>query len=799
MSLVDRLETTSVRRAATLACLAFAALVAALYGLGCEGAGGETTPDAGATDTGAPVPPSWMPAEPSSAELPSLGPCPEGWTERAHDGSVTTCEPFGESGPFDCAAHEAHFPGDADCTPVGAACPASGDFPEVPPDRDVVYALAGATGGDGSLAAPFGSIREAVSAASAGTVVAIGRGTYAEELTVPPGIELWGACTEATVLTSVTPATSAGTVNVRGGGAVLRNLRIEVGLRAGIWAAGAAATVELEGVVVDGTARVGIQALDGASITGRNVVVRNTTTGGAAGFGQGINADERASVTLGRVAIERTAGTAVFLYGAGTTVHLEDAVVRDSGGWGINAQEGATAEILRSLILRPRGVGAIADGPGATVHLESVVVRSPQGRGLNAQRGGHATGLRTLVEDGEEAAARTNGDRSQLELTDVVIRDTRPDPSGQSGRALVVTLGSRATVSRLLVERAIEDALFVAGAGAMLTAEDVVVRDTESRPSDGTHGRCLQMQDAGRATFTRLELERCREAAVIVLGEATTLQATDLLVRDTLARPLDDRFGRGLSVEYGASADIRRARLSHNLDAAVFVDQPGSHLQLEDVVVSDTGSDRSTRTRGRGIEIVRGARAGMVRVIVERSRDVGVMLGEDASLTVDRISIRDTATNESDGAGGRGLNAQIRSIVDGAHVEIASSHEVGLLAAGHGTRVQLDEVQILDTATNDCTTPACASFGMGLGVYQNAVVEITGFEISGSALCGVHLVDAALDLRRGTVSNGEIGVCLHDPAYDLSRLQEDVIYRDNGINLDTTSLPVPDPAVPGTE
>lgn len=39
---------------------------------------------------------------------------------------------------------------------------------------------------------------------------------------------------------------------------------------------------------------------------------------------------------------------------------------------------------------------------------------------------------------------------------------------------------------------------------------------------------------------------------------------------------------------------------------------------------------------------------------------------------------------------------------------------------------------------------------------------------------------------------------LQVPGYDLARLQEGVVYRDNGVNLDSTSLEVPDPTAPAT-
>ena len=63
-----------------------------------------------------------------------------------------------------------------------------------------------------------------------------------------------------------------------------------------------------------------------------------------------------------------------------------------------------------------------------------------------------------------------------------------------------------------------------------------------------------------------------------------------------------------------------------------------------------------------------------------------------------------------------------------------------------------------------------------------------------------HLLDFALegqvDLAEGEVRENPLGGCLQVEGYDLARLMTDVRFIDNDLNLDATSLPVPDPAPP---
>src|SRR5262245_41713325 len=84
-------------------------LAALLVGCGSSGGG---TPDAGDVDAGAIA----MPAPPAAPAPPVFTPCPAGWREVP--GDVTTCDPYPAGGALDCPVGEAHFPGEAACSPI---------------------------------------------------------------------------------------------------------------------------------------------------------------------------------------------------------------------------------------------------------------------------------------------------------------------------------------------------------------------------------------------------------------------------------------------------------------------------------------------------------------------------------------------------------------------------------------------------------------------------------------------------------------------------------------------------------
>lgn len=111
--------------------------------------------------------------------------------------------------------------GAADCGPIGPAC--SSRFPRLP-GAGLYVDPAAAPGGDGSEAAPFATIAEALAVAGRDGVLGLAQGDYAGPITLEHGqVRLVGACTEGTRLVGA----DAPVVEVRSGVAQLSDLTIE--------------------------------------------------------------------------------------------------------------------------------------------------------------------------------------------------------------------------------------------------------------------------------------------------------------------------------------------------------------------------------------------------------------------------------------------------------------------------------------------------------------------------------------------------------------------------------------------
>jgi len=120
----------------------------------------------------------------------------------------------------------------------------------------------------------------------------------------------------------------------------------------------------------------------------------------------------------------------------------------------------------------------------------------------------------------------------------------------------------------------------------------------------------------------------------------------------------------------------------------------------------------------------------------------------------------------------------------------------GLLAMGAGTRIAATDIIVRDMLGAPCTDTGCPPEpeGLGVGSFAGATVEVERFVVERASLCGIQVASAGiLRLRTGEVRENEIGACVQIEGYDIGTLSSDVGYRDNGTNLQTTTLPVPEP------
>ena len=252
------------------------------------------------------------------------------------------------------------------CLVVAAACERAPPKPrEVRPA--VLYVAVPAAGQsalasrDGSAAAPFETIADALQAAPAGALIRIGEGTYPEAILIVRPVVLLGAGREKTKIVGVAGA-RATAVRTRDVHVELRDLAIEHAA-SGVSATGGAIRLE----------NVALRALDDSAVSARDaevtfldgevVDVGHGMTGVAIGIDGGTLEMRRSIIrAAGRRAVELRRGRAV----------LEAMDVSGSSLAALQAVDGADASIEGGRFTRFGGAAIYAGGARLTVQRAAV-------------------------------------------------------------------------------------------------------------------------------------------------------------------------------------------------------------------------------------------------------------------------------------------------------------------------------------------------------------------------------------------------------------------------------------------
>jgi hypothetical protein len=686
---------------------------------GSADADGDPGDDGSVMDIPAPEPPNipWLDAGQPPIEAPRMTPCPEGWREVTDpERGTVTCDPWPETGYLECTAiDEAHFPGEPGCTRIGTACSPDDDWAtDLPTDRPILYVLAGApAGGDGTRSSPFGTIADAMGAATGGTIVALSKGSFDEVVAVRSGVTVWGACVAETVVAPSLPSALAAAIS-GGRASVARNLRV-AGERIGISASGASCSLELRDVVVAGVAVAGIRVASDGRLIADNLVVRDTRADPAdRTFGRGLEASEGAAVEIHRALLLQNREVAIAAFDPGTSVTLVDVAVRETGwresdrtkGNGLLALGGATISVQRGAIEYNRDVGVTAMETGTSVVLEEVVVRDTRrrerdrmgGRALEVSGGASAEASRSVFERNREIAVAVFDPGTSVTLTDVVVRDTQSQENDLSlGRGLQVSGGASVDVSRSMFERNRQVAVAVYHVGTSAILADVVVRDTQSRENDETSGMGLQLSDGASAEVIRALFEENRDTALLVALAGTTATLVDILVRDTRSQESTGTSGRGLGVQEGATVEVRHGVFQRNREAAILVSGAGTSVTVEDVVVRDTqGRDCTSeacadRAAGTGVVSLGGAQVGLRRFLLTGSAMCGLQLAHGQ----DEAGVQFPVGGTMDLHDGRvSLNAVCGANVQTEGFDISRLMDDVLFYDNNGMNLDMDELPV---------------------------------------------------------------------------------------------------------
>ncbi len=350
------------------------------------------------------------------------------------------------------------------------------------------------------------------------------------------------------------------------------------------------------------------------------------------------------------------------------------------------------------------------------------------------------TEIRNLAVRGAASGIIVSG-TNQLLLDRLWVHD-----NARRGIHVDIALGhSSVTVVDSLIENNRDVGLLVGGADA--TIEGTVVRGTLPRPSDSLTGRgiavgpyCTEQSGCDptrpQAIVRRSVVEQNHDVGLRLAASDTIIETT--VVRGTLPRAADQKFGRGINIQLSCTAQgcDPMARATATL-WSVLVDQNhdtglailGSDAIVDATTVRGTLPNPLDGTMGRGIQV-----------------QVSCSLGPDNALTCDpqtraTATLQSSLVVENSDIGVAILSSDVlldRTVIQSTTARAADGL-VGDWVAVVGDATGSANAAVGSSRIRDSVRAGCSNFGATVSLSAVAI-QCAAFDLEGEMLDGVSFI-----------------------------------------------------------
>ncbi|MFO0658556.1 MAG: right-handed parallel beta-helix repeat-containing protein [Polyangiaceae bacterium] len=609
-----------------------------------------------------------------------------------------------------CAPGTLALPGETSCHAVDDC--GAGDWGNIPIDASTQFvkqSYSGANGAsDGSQSRPWTTISQAISAASAGSIVAVSDGAYAESVQINAHpVRLWGRCSSKVSVS----ATSAAAATI---------------------AVTSQSNSEIHGLSITGSATNGGVVVSGAE----NVKIDHVYVHDNSAFGVIVQSFQgAASVAISSSLIASNRGVGVYVTGATATfdqVAVQDTLPRSSdqsGGQGVVIQANTStmtasnATLSSSLISGNHAVGLVV--MGAKVDVDGTVIRNTLPQASDSQFG---EGVQVL------------GDATSQLDTELTLTESVLDANHEVGLLLF---------------------------GGKASLEASVVENTQPRATDQANGRGISAQRlTGSNQEPELNLSHCllaknRSSGLLSFGVSTTVFST--IVRDTLAQASDMTGGQGIAVLRDSQSMqagdlmLNRALITGNLGFGLLLQ--GSKAHVNKTAILDTAPRESDQGFGWGVlaqvdsTSQTSSELSLNQSIVSKSTGAGVV-ATGSSITVEGSLVRDTQAQVTDSTRGWGVvsnldtTTQKPSDVTLTKSVITNHHDIGLLVNGSNATLDGTVISQITPKASDSTG------GRALVVQTDATASTPSKVVLKGSLLTANASDAIFALRSSLEATG---------------------------------------------
>ncbi len=438
----------------------------------------------------------------------------------------------------------------------------------------------------------------------------------------------------------------------------------------------------------------------------------------------------------------------------GEAAVLRNLTIADAPQRGVRVDGGRALSLRGVVVARVRDAALEVTGRDTVVVLEDTVLRDTDadalagtsGPGLTVADGAQLDATRLLVSGNQDVGVEVIGAGTEVTLVDAVVQDTR-HLNGSGGIGVDVRGGAYFTATRLLVSGNRSAGIFAGEMGTRVMLTDVVAHGTRPAERDGSLGFGAVAMGGAHLEATRLKVSESHGVGIFIDGAGSTCLLADVVVRDTESHTGSGHLERGINVQMGAHLEASRVVVEGNRGAGIFSTDGGTKIVLIDAIVAETRRLSGGLVGGRGINVQNGSMLEGMRLLVTENQDLGLFaVGDGSTASLIDAVVRDTGPRETDGAAGDGIAVQDGAQLTGARLLVAANHNVGMLIFGSAAAVDITDTIVRETQSRS----GDGGGGRGIAVHEG---RLEGDRIR---------VEDVRELAVSAVGGGEID--LHDVA-----------------------------------
>lgn len=436
---------------------------------------------------------------------------------------------------------------------------------------------------------------------------------------------------------------------------------------------------------------------------------------------------------------------------ARVAVELRDLTIAGGPNGGVGVRFPGGSLRLRGVVVEDVPLVGVTVSADAELDADALLVRNVSsattgGQGITLFEGARGSVRRAAIESATSLGVHVTGG-AEVILDSVVVRDVRPNAAGTNGLAIGAIDGGSARVRASVVERVYTAGILATGTGSSLDIEDVMIRDTRSRPSDGTSGSGIGVNPGSNASIRRVSLQDTDEAGLWI--SSAPVSATDLHIVRPRVRP-DGSFGSGIVV-FGDGAALTGARIEivESPDNGIRAEQAGAIARLTDVRIRDSAAPGDFARPGYGLSVAEGFDLEAERVYIDGERSNAVLAIEAPTRVrlVDALLAR--GRGKANGEGGRAFEVAMGATGELERVVALDCREVGIFVAHLGSHLTLSDVVVAGTQET------ADEIGMGIHLQSGGALTASRVALDRNVYLGLSIMGdgSSADVEDVTVSD----------------------------------------------